>query len=95
MYNGNFIESLDSVYYCIFFQFLTVKELNTERHFIVWSAMLIQHEYYEAILTSEFGSKDMMLWKRGSSFVFSDDETLWIVSIPIWYDRPCTHERLL
>ncbi|CAO2604878.1 hypothetical protein LEMLEM_LOCUS12222, partial [Lemmus lemmus] len=30
----------------------------------------------------------MMLWKGGSSFVFTEDETLWIASIPIWYDRP-------
>ena len=36
-------------------------------------------------MTSEFGGKDMMLW-RGSSFVFTEDETLWIASIPIWYD---------
>ena len=75
--------------------FLTVKELNTERNFIVWSAKLIQHVYYKAILTSEVGSKDMMLWKRGSSFVITEDETLWIASIPIWYDRPHPPERLL
>ena len=76
-------------------KFLTVKELNTKRHFIVWAAMLIQHVYYKAILISEFGSKNMMLWKRGSSYVFTEDETLWIASIPIWYDRPRPPERLL
>ena len=40
--------------------FLTTKELSTERHFVVW-AKLNQHVYYEGILTSEFGSKDMKL----------------------------------
>ncbi|CAO2582648.1 hypothetical protein LEMLEM_LOCUS2403 [Lemmus lemmus] len=36
----------------------------------------------------------MMLWKGGSSFVFTEDETLWISSIPIWYDRPRPPEWL-
>ena len=66
------------ILYIVFsLNFLTVKELNTERHFIVWSAKLIQHVYYKAILISEFGSKDMVLWKRGSSLVFTEDETLY------------------
>ena len=34
-------------------------------------------------------------WKRDSSFVFTEDETLWIASFPIWYDRPRPPERLL
>ena len=54
-----------------------------------------QNVYYNGILTSEFGSKDMMLWKRGSSFVFTEDETLWIASRPIWNDKPRPPERLL
>ena len=50
------------MYFIVFsLNFLIVKELNTERHFIVWSAKLIQHVYYKAILTSKFESKDMML----------------------------------
>ena len=73
---------------------LTVKELNAEKHFIIWAAKLNQHVYYKDILTSKFGSKDMMLWKRGSSFVFTEDETLWIASRPIWYDTPRLPERL-
>ena len=76
-------------------KFLTVKELNTKRHFIMWVAKLIQHICYTDILTSGCGSKNMMLWKGGSSFVFTEDETLWIASIPIWYDRPCPPGRLL
>ena len=41
--------------------FLTVKELSTERRFTVWAAKPNQHIYYKGILTSKFGSKDMML----------------------------------
>ena len=85
------------IMYIVFsLKFLTVKELNTERHSIVWSARLNHHIYcYKGIVTSEFGSKDMILWKRDSSFVFTEDEILWIASIPIWYDRPHPPERLL
>ena len=60
--------------------FLTVKELSTERHFIVWAAKINRHVYYKGILTSEFGSKNILLGKRGSSFVFIEDENLWIAS---------------
>ncbi len=74
-------------------KFLTVKELSTERHFIIWAAKLNQNGY-KGITISKFGSKDMMLWK-GSSFVFTEDQTLWIASIPIWYDRPRPPERFL
>ena len=86
------------IMYSIMFSlnFLTVKELSTERHFIVWAAKLNHHGYYyKGIMISEFGSKDIILWKRDSSFVFTEDKTLWIASIPIWYDRPCPPERLL
>ena len=76
-------------------KFLIVKELSIEAHLIVWTAKINQDVYYKPILTSEFGSKDMILWKRDSSFVFTEDETLWIASIPIWYDRPHPPERLL
>ena len=40
--------------------YLTVNELNTERHFIVWVAKLNQYVYYIGIMTSKFGSKDML-----------------------------------
>ena len=72
---------------------LTVKELNTERHFIVWSAKLNQHICSKGIMTYKFQSKDMVLWKRCSSFVFTEDETLWIDSKPIWYDRSHPPEK--
>ena len=73
---------------------LTVKELSTERHLIVWTAKLNQHLYYKGILTSEFRSKDMLLGKRGSSFVFTEDENLWIVSRRIWFQGPRPPEKL-
>ena len=56
--------------------FLTLKELRTERRFIVWSAKQNQVHYYKGILTSEFGSKDMLLWKTRSSFVSTENENL-------------------
>ena len=66
-----------------------------KRHLLINAAELIQDRHFENTLTSEFGSKDMILWKGGSSFVFTEDETLWIASIPIWYDRPRPPERFL
>ena len=83
------------IMYIVFsLKFLTVKELSTERHFIIWAAKLNQNGFHKGIMTSKFGSKNMMLW-RGSSFVFTENETLWIASIQIWYDRPPPPERLL
>ena len=68
--------------------FLTMKELSTERLFIVWAAKLNQHVQYKGILISEFESNDIMLWKT-DSFVFTENETLWIASRPISCDSPC------
>ena len=50
--------------------FLMVKELRTERHFIVWTAKLNQ---CKGILTSKFGCKDLLLWIGGSVFVSTED----------------------
>ena len=47
-----------------------------KRYLFINAAELIQDRYVENTLTSEFGSKDMILWKAGSSFVFTEDETL-------------------
>ena len=74
-------------------KFLTMNELSTENHFIIWAAKWNQNGYHEG-MTSKFGSKATMLWK-GSSLVFTEDETLWISSIPIWYDRLRPPKRLL
>ena len=42
----------------LFLNFSSVKELSTERHFIVWTAKLNQHK---VILILKFESKDMLL----------------------------------
>ena len=68
---------------------------TAKRYLLINTAELIQDRYFENTLTSEFGSKNMMLWKGGPSFVFTEDETLWIASIPTWYDRIHPPERLL
>ena len=60
--------------------FLTVNKLSKERHFIVQAAKLNQHIHFKGILTSKSGSKDMLLWKRSSAFVSTEDENLWINS---------------
>ena len=76
---------------------LIAEEVTTavKRYLLINAAELIQDRYFENTLISEFGSKNMMLWKGGPSFVFTEDETLWIASIPIWYDRPRPPERFL
>ena len=71
-----YTESLDNVYYCAF-SFLIIIELTAERHLIVGTAKPNKHK---GILTSKFESKDVLLWKRGSVFVSTDDGKLWIPS---------------
>ena len=61
-------------------KFLTMKELSTERHFIVWAAKLNQNVYCKRILISKFKSKNVLLLKRGFSFVSTEDESLWNTS---------------
>ena len=71
----DYIQCLDYVYYCVFFQFLTVKELSN------------QHICFKGIMSSEFGSKNWLLWKRGCSFVSTEDENLWNPSRTMWFDE--------
>ena len=73
-------------------RFLTVYELSTERYFIIQAVKLNQYIYFKGILTSKFGSKDILLWKRGSAFVSTEDEKLWTPSRLLWFDqvRPLT-----
>ena len=47
----------------------------------------IQHGFF-SILTSEFESMDMLLWKRGPSNVSTEDEKLWINSKLMWFGAP-------
>ena len=37
----------------------------------------------------------MLLWKRGSVFVSTEDENLWINSRLMWFDAPRPPEKLL
>ena len=64
--------------------FLTAIELTVARHLIVGAAKLNQHK---KILTSKFGSNDMLPWKRGSSFVSTNDKKLWTPSRLMWFDQ--------
>ena len=48
--------------------------LTAERHLILGTAKLNQHTYFKDFLTSKFGSKDMLLWKR--DFVSTEDDNL-------------------
>ena len=57
-------------------------------HLILYTAKLKQHTHFKGIMTSEIGTKDMLLWKRDSSFVSTEDENLWIASRLIWLERP-------
>ena len=74
--------------------FLTVNELSTERHFIVWAAKLNQHICFKGILTLKFGSKDMLLWKRVSACVSTDNRKLLIPYQLIWFDQTRSPEAI-
>ena len=49
---------------------LPMKELNTQRHFILQDAKLNQHICFRDILISEFGYKDMLLWEKKIFLLF-------------------------
>ena len=74
------------IMYIIMFHlnFLTVKE-QVQRDISLYGLLSYQHK---GILTLKFESKDMLLWKRDSSFVSTEDENLWIASRLIWFDAP-------
>ena len=48
---------------------------------IINVAGLIQHIYFENALISKFESKDMLLWRRGFAFGFTENDRLWIQSV--------------
>ena len=56
--------------------FLTAKDLSN------------QDICFKGILSSKLWSKGMLLWKRGVSFVFTEDENLWNSSRLMWFDGP-------
>lgn len=43
--------------------FLTVNEVTSERHWIVWATKLNRHIYIKSALPSKFKFKGMLLWK--------------------------------
>ena len=67
--------------------------LTAERHLILGTAKINQHIRFKVFLTSKLGSNDMLLWKRGSSLVSTEDENLWIHSRLIWFVRAQSPER--
>ena len=58
-------------------------------------AKLNKYIYFKGILISKYGSKDMLLWKRGSYFVSTEDENLWYTSRLMCFDGPRPPEWLL
>ena len=49
----------------------------------------------KCILSSKHGSKDLLLWKRASSFLSTEDENLWVHSRLTWFDEPRAPEMSL
>ena len=52
-----------------------------ERHLILGTAK-------KGIWTLKYGFKNLLLWKRSSAFVSTEDEILWIHSRLTWFDTP-------
>ena len=51
-----------------------------KRYLFINAAELIQDRYFENILASKLKSKGMLLWRRNSAFVSTENERLWIYS---------------
>ena len=58
-----------------------------ERHLILGTAK-------KGILAFKYGLKNLMFWKGGSVFVFTDDKSLRIYSIFMWFELPRPPEML-
>ena len=58
-----------------------------ERHLILGTAK-------KGILTLGYGPKDLMLWKRSSAFVSTEDENLKIYFRFMWFESPRPPEML-
>ena len=52
----------------------------TKRHLFINAAELTQDRYFENTLASKLKSKGMLLWRRDSAFVSTENERLWIYS---------------
>ena len=64
--------------------------LTAESYLILGVAKLNQHK---GILSSKIGTKDMLLWKRGSAFVSTEDKNLWVPSRLLSFDGTSIPER--
>ena len=51
-----------------------------KRLLFINAAELIQYRYFENTLASKLKSKGMLLWRRDSAFVSTENERLWIHS---------------
>ena len=51
-----------------------------KRLLFINAAELIQYRYFENTLASKLKSKGMLLWRRDSAFVSTENERLWIYS---------------
>lgn len=49
-----------------------------ERHWVMEFVRLNQPLYYKSVLTLKWKSKDVLLWGRSYTFVFIENERLWI-----------------
>ena len=52
----------------------------TKRHLFINAAELTQDRHFENTLASKLKSKGMLLWRRDSAFVSTENERLWIYS---------------
>ena len=74
---------------------LSLNRLNAEegataakRYLLINAAELIQDRYFENTLASKLKSKGMLLWRRDSAFVSTENERLWIHSeLKISFDQ--------
>ena len=56
---------------------------NTHHEYTSPHLLIHQNDVF---LISKFESKDMLLWKGDSAFIFTEDEILWILSSLMWFD---------
>ena len=54
--------------------------IAAKRLLFINGAELIQYRYFENTLASKLKSKGMLLWRRDSAFVSTENERLWIYS---------------
>ena len=63
--------------------------------FLTGEKHLILKTTKKGVLTLKYGTKDMLLWKRGSDFVSTEDESVWNHSRLTWFDGTRSPEKSL